>query len=143
MRILGIDPGYGITGVALIDAHMSRLEPQRNLLRRRLSRLGQDSVEQLLLLQEADMSSKGTGHEDELEIFPQVRQLLQEIYAENACLQLKDLAVNGKDLLDLGLPAGPQLGQVLNRLLEQVVEETLPNEKSALLQTAQALFSTL
>lgn len=129
--------------VALIDAHMSRLEPQRNLLRRRLSRLGQDSVEQLLLLQEADMSSKGTGHEDELEIFPQVRQLLQEIYAENACLQLKDLAVNGKDLLDLGLPAGPQLGQVLNRLLEQVVEETLPNEKSALLQTAQALFSTL
>jgi tRNA nucleotidyltransferase (CCA-adding enzyme) len=93
----------------------------------------------MLLLQEADMGSKGTGNDEELEIFPQIRQLLQALYAENACLQLRDLAVDGKDLLALGFPKGPQLGQCLNHLLEQVVEEKLPNERAALLQAAGKL----
>ncbi len=122
--------------VTLIDLHMTRLEPDRKLLRRRLSRLGQDTVEQLLALQEADMGSKGTGHEEELEIFPQVRQLLQELYAENACLKISDLAVDGKDLMALGYPADRRLGETLTHLLEQVVEEKLPNERSALLHAA-------
>lgn len=124
---------------ALIELHMTRLEPDRTLLRRRLSRLGAETVEQMLLLQEADMGSKGTGNDEELEIFPQIRQLLQALYAENACLQLRDLAVDGKDLLALGFPKGPQLGQCLNHLLEQVVEEKLPNERAALLQAAGKL----
>ena len=47
--------------------------------------------------------------------------------------------MNGQDLLALGFAPGPQLGKCLNRLLEQVVEETLPNEKSALLQKAREL----
>ena len=127
--------------VALIELHMTRLEPDRSILRRRLSRLGQATVEQMLLLQEADMGSKGTGNEEELEIFPQIRQLLQQIIAENACLKISDLAVDGKDLLALGYPAGPQLGQCLNHLLEQVVEETLPNEKAPLLHAAEAFLS--
>ena len=124
---------------ALIELHMTRLEPDRTLLRRRLSRLGAETVEQMLLLQEADMGSKGTGNDEELEIFPQIRQLLQALYAENACLQLRNLAVDGKDLLALGFPKGPQLGQCLNHLLEQVVEEKLPNERAALLQAAGKL----
>ena len=70
--------------VDLVALHMTRLEPDRKLLRRRLSRYGKDTVERMLLLQEADMGSKGTGHEDELAIFPQIRQLLDGLYEENA-----------------------------------------------------------
>jgi len=124
--------------VALVELHMTRLEPDRKLLRRRLSRYGKDTVEQMLCLQEADMGSKGTGHEEELAVFPEIRQLLADICQENACLTVKDLAVNGQDLIALGYKPGKALGQCLQGLLEQVVDETLPNEREALLEAARS-----
>ena len=118
--------------VLLIGKHMTRLEPDKKLLRRQLGRLGWETVEQLLWLQEADMGSKGTGNPGEMSLFSQIRGLLEEIRAENACLTLKDLAVNGYDLQALGL-TGRAIGQCLNILLEKVLEEELPNEREALL----------
>ena len=118
--------------VLLIGKHMTRLEPDKKALRRQLGRLGWETVEQLLWLQEADMGSKGTGNPGEMSLFPQIRGLLEEIRAENACLTLKDLAVNGYDLQALGL-TGRAIGQCLNILLEKVLEEELPNEREALL----------
>ena len=61
---------------------------------------------------------------------------MAEIQAENACLSLKDLAVNGHDLMALGY-SGREIGFALNRLLEQVLEDRLPNEKDALLAFVQ------
>ena len=122
--------------VLLIGLHMTKLEPDKRLLRRRLSRLGEETLLQLLCLQEADMGSKGTGIPAESAQFPQLRQLLAEIKAENACLSVKDLSVNGHDLMAIGL-SGPAIGNALNELLEQVLDETLPNEKEALLAAAR------
>ena len=123
--------------VLLIEKHMTRLTPDKKLLRRRIGRWGWETVEQMLRLQEADMGSKGTGKSEEMDIFPQIRTVLEEIRAENACLNLKDLAVNGHDLMQLGL-SGKAIGQTLNALLEQVIEENLPNEKDALLNFAKS-----
>lgn len=118
--------------VWLIDHHMTRLTPDRKLLKRYLSKFGTQRLHWLLDLQEADMGSKGTG-EDDGSVFAAVRALLEEIEAEAACLTLRDLAVNGSDLLALGY-SGRQIGVILNDLLEMVLEEQLPNEKEALLQ---------
>ena len=118
--------------VLLIGKHMTRLEPEKKLLRRQLSRLGWETVEQLLCLQEADMASKGTGESEERRIFGEIRAVLEEIRAENACLTMKDLAVNGHDMMALGLK-GKAIGAALNTLFEQVLEENLPNEKEMLL----------
>ncbi len=120
--------------VLLIEKHMTRLEPDKKLLRRALGRLGWETVEKLLLLQQADMGSKGTGKVPELAQFSQLRQLLQEIEEENACLSLKDLAVNGRDIMALGYQ-GREIGACLNGLLEQVLDEKLPNERDALLSS--------
>ena len=121
--------------VTLIEKHMTRLQPDRMLLRRQVSRLGFPMVEALLALQKADMGSKGTGEDDGQELFLKVRQLLEDLRREDACLRLKDLAVNGNDLMALGL-RGKEIGLCLNALLEQVLEERLPNEKEALLNFA-------
>ena len=120
----------------LIHAHMTKLEPEKKLLRRRLSKLGEKKLRQLLTLQEADMGSKGTGKAEEADQFPLLRQLLEEILAENACLSLKDLQISGHDLMDLGL-TGKEIGRTLNCLLDQVLEERIPNEKAALLAAAR------
>lgn len=119
----------------LIRHHMTRLEEDKRLLKRRVRILGWETVEELLQLQEADMGSKGTGEEQDFDQFRRIRALLGEIRAENACLRLQDLAVNGKDMMALGL-RGPDIGKALNALLDAVLEERVPNDREALLREA-------
>ena len=121
--------------VTLIGRHMTRLQPERKWLRRQVSKFGFSMVESQLALQDADMGSKGTGEDDGSAAFSAVRGLLAELKAEDACLSLKDLAVNGNDLMALGY-RGKAIGTCLNALLEQVVDERLPNERKALLDWA-------
>ncbi len=128
--------------VTLIGKHMTKLLPEKKALRRQIGRLGWETVEGLLLLQQADMGSKGTGNPEEMEVFPRIRRLLEEIREENACLTLKDLAVNGHDLMALGF-AGQEIGRCLNALLEQVLDETLPNRREALLEAAGCMRSVI
>ena len=54
-------------------------------------------------------------------------------------LSLKDLAVNGKDLMAIGIPAGKQLGIILNELMECVLEDPQLNNKEALIKIAESL----
>ncbi len=119
--------------VFLIEKHMTHPEPNAKFLRRWLSSLGAENVDMLLTLQAADMGSKGTGKPENSSFFPQLREIIAQIQAENACLSLKDLAVDGHDLMALGL-TGRAVGNTLQQLLELVVEEALPNEKEALLR---------
>ena len=123
----------------LIGLHMTKLEPDKRLLRRRLGKLGSERLEQLLQLQEADMGSKGTGNPAEFEQFPLIRSLIAEILSEDACLSIKDLAVTGWDLQQLGMKPGPEIGKSLHWLLGQVQDEVIPNEKTALLRTVKEL----
>ena len=120
----------------LIRQHMTKLEPDKRVLRRYLSKLGMQTVRKLLQLQKADMASKGTSDPLQMEQFSVLYGLLSEIEAENACLSLKDLAVKGDDLMALGF-SGKEIGAHLNMLLEQVMEEKLPNEKDMLLAFLQ------
>ena len=122
--------------VELIGAHMTRLQPDKKQLRRQLSRLGWEQLEREFWLQQADMSSKGVTEPGEGEIFPEIRRLLEEIRREDSCLKITDLAVNGEDLMALGYQ-GRQIGERLHWLLEQVLEETLPNDRQALLLAAK------
>ena len=123
----------------LIGLHMTKLEPDKKLLRRRLGKLGAERLEQLLQLQEADMGSKGTGKPENMEQFVEIRSLIREILAEDACFSIKDLAVNGWDLQQAGFAPGPDIGKCLHWLLGQVQDEVLPNERAVLLQTVKEL----
>ena len=118
--------------VTLIAKHMTLPQPDKKYLRRHLGRLGWETMEALLQLQEADTLATGTDHDAELAAFSAIRGLLAEIQAENACLSLKDLALNGHDLMALGYQ-GKAIGQTLNRLLELVLEEHCENTREALL----------
>jgi tRNA nucleotidyltransferase (CCA-adding enzyme) len=123
----------------LIGQHMTKLEPEKKLLRRRLGKLGLARLEALLQLQEADMGSKGTGKEEEMAQFGILRAIIAELLAEDACFSIKDLAVTGRDLQQIGLAPGPNMGRCLNWLLGQVQDEVLPNERDILLRTVKEL----
>ena len=123
--------------VLLIDKHMTKLPPDKKQLRRWVSRLGWETLEALLTLQEADMGSKGVGEDEDFSQFSRIRAILEEIRKEDACLRVKDLAIDGNDLLALGYQ-GKAIGETLNALLEQVLDETLPNDRQTLLRQVGA-----
>ena len=118
--------------VSLIAQHMTRLPLDKKLLRRWLGRLGWEGLDRLLSLQQADMASKGTGRPVETDQFSQIRSLLEEIRCEDLCLSVRDLVVDGHDLIALGI-TGKAIGQTLKVLLDLVLDEVLPNTREALL----------
>ena len=124
--------------VFLIDKHMTKIEPEKKAVRRAMARIGGEGLEALLCLQEADMGSKGTGKPAEMDQFLVIRKLIRDIREEDACLSLKDLVVDGRDLMALGL-RGKDIGTCLDRLLALVVDEVLPNEKETLLTAAKEM----
>ena len=122
--------------VLLIDRHMVWLEVSSRSIRRWISRLGMEAMDQLMILQEADTGGKGTENPAENPYFSGIQAIIRQIKEDNTCLTLKDLAVNGHDLMALG-HKGKAIGENLNRLLGLVLDETIPNEKAALLAALQ------
>ena len=101
----------------LINLHMTRLEPEKKVIRRWLGRLGPETMEDLLAFQKADMVSKGVSKDSEMAQHLHLRHLVAEVSAEDSCLSLRDLAVDGNDLIALGYE-GKAIGACLNRLLD-------------------------
>ena len=58
---------------------------------------------------------------------------------KKTALSLKSLAVNGRDLMEIGIPAGKELGRILNELLDCVVEDPEMNKRERLLETAKKI----
>ncbi len=121
--------------VFLVENHMLPLEPDKRVLRRRLGQFGPENIRMLLQLQKADFASKGV--EEEEDPFTETEAILEEIFQEKDCLTVKDLAINGRDIMDLGFEPGPEIGRCMTFLLHQVQDDSLPNEETALLQAAK------
>ena len=71
---------------------------------------------------------------DRLLELDEIRAKAEEILAEQPCLTLKDLAVDGRDVIAAGIESGPEVGRVLKGLLERVLNGQTPNERDALLK---------
>ena len=66
-------------------------------------------------------------------------ELISSVAAESPCLSISGLAVGGEELIKLGVQKGKQLGSVLRRLLDAVIEDPSLNERTALLSIAKRL----
>ena len=126
--------------VLLIHKHMLWLEPEKKLLRLQIGRLGLGTVYQILSLQLADNSSKGTAKSNENERYGRILKVLEEIQEEGGCLGLKDLAVSSSDLMRIGFSENAST-TMLNWLLDRVLDETLPNEPTVLLAWAKGILT--
>lgn len=124
--------------VFLVEHHMDPLPDKKAALQKKLSKYGAQNLKLMIQLQAADKQSCGKQTEEAYKTAQKLLKLTQQLLAENACLQIKDLAIDGHDLLALGFEAGPALGQCQKQLLEMVLSGTIPNEKEALLQQAKA-----
>ncbi|MBQ6111698.1 MAG: CCA tRNA nucleotidyltransferase [Synergistaceae bacterium] len=116
----------------LIKYHCVNFPENKKVMRRYLSKFGHDEYIMLLEFQKADLR----GHVFNAEImraYDNAVELLHEVEAEDSCLSLKDLAVNGHDVMRLGL-SGRDVGRALSLLLESVIEERVKNKHEELLE---------
>lgn len=103
-------------------------------VRRAVFKIGKEHFPDYLKLRRADILAQNPSMQKEkLEALTKLEVLYQQILEEQNCLSLKDLAVSGTDLIEAGLKPGPQIGEVLKKLLEQVIENPEYNTKEYLL----------
>lgn len=97
----------------------------------------------LLTLREADASAKSTGipSDKDEQMIRKDRELLQQVIEQQEAVTRKDLKINGTDLLNLGFQPGPELGTVLDKLLDVVIENPELNTREELLRLAQGFLA--
>ncbi|MBQ1442182.1 MAG: HD domain-containing protein [Clostridia bacterium] len=126
----------------LVENHGEELIPERRTVRRRLAKYGEEALRQLIALNRADIAGQSPDFSAEklarLDMFD---ALLGEVVKENACTTLRNLNINGGDLIAMGVPEGPAVGRILKRLLSEVCDETLTNSREALEKRAVEIFN--
>ncbi|MGB9660911.1 MAG: CCA tRNA nucleotidyltransferase [Moorellaceae bacterium] len=120
----------------LIAHHMFTCPTTDAGIRRFLRRIGPDLVRDLLELRRADILA--TSSEANLQSLEYFKRRLEEIQNQKPAFGLKDLALNGYDVMEhLNLAPGPQVGEALNYLLERVLDDPNLNTREVLLAELQ------
>lgn len=122
--------------LTLVERHDSELTLSNRAVRRNLSKYGEETLRLLLSVKRADNLAQAPEYRSRQELIDQWEQLLNLELASGSCFSLKQLAVKGNDLTRLGF-AGKEVGMILDRLLQLVIDEKLPNDRAMLLEYAK------
>jgi len=121
--------------VRLIKNHEDRYPAQEKALRHEMNRCGEECFPLLFYVQEADCLAQSMFMRDEkLERIGKLRELYRVILEKKQCISIKDLAVKGKDLMEAGVNPGPDMGRILQEMLDDVLEEPEHNDRQYLLE---------
>ena len=111
-------------------------------IRRLICRLGPDCFFDILTHKKAECVPRGSvAAANRLAALARVEQYAREALAGGNCLSLRQLALNGREILSLGVPEGPRVGALLTALLDGVLEGRLPNERDVLLAEARRMIA--
>ena len=110
-------------------------------LLRALNKFGEAALRDLIELKRADNFAKAEWLADRIDALDGIEHRLDELIRKKACFSLKDLAVDGNDVIALGI-TGKAVGEVLDFLLGEVLAERLPNEKAALVCAAEKFINS-
>lgn len=132
----------------LVKEHMFHYESVWSdaAVRRFIIRVGTDNFDNLILLRLSDIYGMHNVPADPLspswKLIEELEERIHKITSANNALSLKDLAVNGKDLIGLGIPAGKHMGAILEELFETVIDSPDMNEKEKLSAVALNIWRT-
>ena len=133
-------PSYYNDAITLIEYHDDRLKPDNAVIKRYLHDLGSEMFSKLLSIQRADILSQSMyKREEKLSTLDAVVEEYKRIIDNNECYSLDTMAVNGKDIIHLGVSNGQQIGHILNTLLCKVISNEVSNDYNALIALAKTM----
>jgi poly(A) polymerase/tRNA nucleotidyltransferase (CCA-adding enzyme) len=100
-------------------------------VRRFMARVGEENIDDLFALRIADATANPDGAWDPREL-EELQEHISKVRQEDMALKVTDLKIDGNDLRELGVESGPQMGNILEKLLEVVIEDPTQNEKQIL-----------
>lgn len=118
----------------LIKNHMFGTFQNQSGARKFLNRVGDEHADDLLNLRQADIGGKGNH---DLGYVPIMRQYVQAVRDAGEATDRSQLAINGNDLISIGMRPGPELGATLEFLTQKVLEDPTLNQRETLLQLAK------
>lgn len=120
--------------VKLVRYHDMQIRLTAPAVRKAVVKIGEDLFPLFLEVKQADLLAQSTyQREDKQEILDEVKRLYAEIIGHGDCLNLKHLAVNGSDLVRMGVRPGREVGDILARMLNDVLDVPSHNDKDYLL----------
>ena len=126
--------------VRLVQYHDYRMPAEPKNVRRAINKIGEDIFPYYLEVRMADtMAQSEYMKEEKIQNIKDVRTRYEEILEKQECVSLKTLAVTGSDLIANGMKPGKEIGVVLNKLLEYVIEHPEANSKEKLLDIKEEL----
>ncbi|MBR2472906.1 MAG: HD domain-containing protein [Clostridia bacterium] len=120
----------------LIEYHDSVISSDARSIKRWLGRLGEEDIFRLIDIKKADCLAQAPKHHDRVDKLEELRATIKEVLEEKPCFTRAKLAVNGRDIMDLGVN-GHMVGKVLDYLLDSVIEEKCVNTRDELLKRAE------
>ena len=124
----------------LVTNHDDRPPITERNVRRMIIRVGQENFMDLLAIKRADCLAQSMyKREEKLKYVDDLETAFNSIIASGDCLRIKDLQINGKDLIDLGVPQGTIIGETLKTVFDEVVEDPQLNNREYLLKRAKEL----
>ena len=122
--------------------HDDRPQLSERNVRRAMNRIGTEFLPLLFEVKRADILAQSLyKREEKLAYVDEFEKLYQNILEKGECVTKKDLAIGGKDLIELGMKPGPQLGAVLDELLEAVLEDPQQNTREKLIALAHKMIT--
>lgn len=138
MRRLKYDNNTRNAVVQLVLYHDSSFIAKPSAVKRWLNKVGEIQLKRLIDLRRADIEGQRVFYDREkMRKIDDFADVLNQVLEEQQCFSLKDLAINGDDLIALGFVPGKKLGEVLAGLLNSVTDDALPNDRETLLKEAQ------
>lgn len=138
MKRLTFDNETVDTVSRLVRVHDEQIQPKHRTVRKAVSRIGRDLIPLLTLVQCADVLAQNPETiEPKLARILAVEQIYQEISMTEVPLSIRELAISGSDLIALGMKQGPQIGAVLQHLLDVVLEDPDQNTREILSELAK------
>jgi tRNA nucleotidyltransferase (CCA-adding enzyme) len=117
----------------LVKEHDRIIEPTETAVKRALFRLTPEVFFNLLIIKRADNLAQSPNYRDRLATYDRIESMAQDILERNECISVATLAVNGGDLIAIGMKPGKEIGEMLSQLLEQVIRGELANARDELL----------
>lgn len=120
--------------------HDYRPEPDERSVRRAVNKIGEAYFPQVMEVRRADTLAQSLyQREEKLAQIDEVMRLYAQIMEKNQCISLKTLEITGNDLIALGVPKGKRIGEILNRLLDEVLQNPENNVHEYLIEKAKEL----
>ena len=121
--------------IRLVRYHDRSMETSPGGIRKAVAFYGTDLFPLLMEVKEADVSAQSMyQREEKMEVIARWKELYRRIREAGDCVSLKDMAVNGNDLIEAGMAPGRELGAVLQAMFEEVLVHPEHNDRDYLME---------